>query len=309
MPELTATVVISTKNRKDDLRRALQSCLKQRAAPEVLVIDDGSTDGTAEMVRGEFPSVRLVREEASAGYIVRRNQGARLARGDVIVSIDDDAEFISPDTVGQTLAELGDPRIAAVAMPFVNVNDSPDIRQRAPSPDGIYLKDAFIGTAHGLLRRAFLDAGGYREALFHQGEEEDLCIRLLDAGYVTRLGNADPIHHYESPRRDWRRMDLYGARNKVLFSWYNVPLCYLPLHLPAATLSRLLFGLRARRPLNAIRGLVMGYAACARQVRDRRPVRPETYRLFRRLRKTPGMPLSEAAIYLGTRRAQGTTEA
>ena len=303
MPELTATVVISTKNRKDDLRRALQSCLKQTAAPEILVIDDGSTDGTEAMVRREFPSVRFVREEVSKGYIVRRNQGARLANADVIVSIDDDAEFISPNTVAQTLSEFSDPRIAAVAMPFVNVNDSPDVRQRAPSANGIFLKESFTGTAHALLRRAFLAVGGYREALFHQGEEEDLCIRLLDAGYFTRLGNADPIHHYESPKRDWRRMDLFGARNKIMFSWSNVPQCYLLPHAAAATANRLLFGFRARRPLNAIHGLMMGYAACARHLGDRRPVRGETYRLFRRLRKAPATRLAEALPHLAKSRS------
>jgi glycosyltransferase involved in cell wall biosynthesis len=298
MPVLTATVVISTKNRRDDLRRALLSCLKQTAAPEILVIDDGSSDGTSDMVRREFPSVRLVRDEASKGLIVQRNQGARLAKTAVIVSIDDDAEFISPNTVAQTLLEFGDPKIAAVAVPFVNVNYGPEVRQCAPSAAGIFVKESFTGTAHALMRETFLAVGGYRDVLFHQGEEEDLCIRLLDAGYFTRLGTADPINHYESPKRDWRRMDVYGARNKILFSWYNVPLCYLPLHLPAATLNRLLFGLRARRPLNAIRGLLMGFAACIRRPGDRHPVRAQTYRLFRRLRRSSGMPLDEALSFL-----------
>src|SRR5581483_7389816 len=105
MPELTATVVISTKNRLEDLRRALRSCLSQSAGPAILVIDDGSSDGTSEAVRQEFPSVRLVREEVSKGYIVERNRGAALATTDVIVSIDDDAEFVSPNTVAQALAE------------------------------------------------------------------------------------------------------------------------------------------------------------------------------------------------------------
>jgi glycosyltransferase involved in cell wall biosynthesis len=47
-----ATVVITTKDRKGELRTAVQSAVEQTADPEVLVLDDGSTDGTAEMARG-----------------------------------------------------------------------------------------------------------------------------------------------------------------------------------------------------------------------------------------------------------------
>ena len=58
MSILTVSVVIATRDRKSDLRRAIASCLRQTAAPEILVLDDGSTDGTADMVRQEFRRLR-----------------------------------------------------------------------------------------------------------------------------------------------------------------------------------------------------------------------------------------------------------
>ena len=58
-----ASVVITTKNRQDELRVAIQSALKQTAHVEIIVVDDGSTDSTAEMVRREFPGVRLIRHD------------------------------------------------------------------------------------------------------------------------------------------------------------------------------------------------------------------------------------------------------
>src|SRR5262249_42652174 len=64
------SVVISTRNRCDDLRKALASCIRQTIVPEILVMDDGSTDGTAEMVRAEYPAVMLHQSAASRGYIV-----------------------------------------------------------------------------------------------------------------------------------------------------------------------------------------------------------------------------------------------
>src|SRR5437667_10630570 len=88
-----ASVVITTKNRRDELFDAVSSAISQSVPVEVLVIDDGSTDGTAEMVRTQFPSVRLEQSKMSLGYIVQRNRAAQLASGRFVFSIDDDAIF------------------------------------------------------------------------------------------------------------------------------------------------------------------------------------------------------------------------
>jgi glycosyltransferase involved in cell wall biosynthesis len=281
---LTASVVITTKNRKQDLQRALRSCIEQTAKPEVLVIDDGSGDGTEQLVRNEFPMVRIVRHEVSRGYIVQRNQGAQLASGDIIFSIDDDAEFSSPHVVEKTLTEFDDPAIAAVAIPYVNVKYSDAVYQRAPLSQGTFVTSSFVGTAHALRRDLFLAVGGYRAFLFHQGEEEDLCIRMLDSGMFTRLGSADPIYHYESPERDFRRWHVYEARNRVLFSWYNVPMPNVLVHMPGAALNRAIYSIRSGRPLWTAHGLIKGLADCINQLAERRAVRRDTYRLFRKLR-------------------------
>ncbi len=82
--------------------------------------------------------------------------------------------------------------------------------QSPPNTSGTWITDTFIGTAHALRRDIFLKLGGYRDHLVHQGEESDFCIRMLDAGYLVRLGRSDPINHWESPKRDLRRMDFYG---------------------------------------------------------------------------------------------------
>ena len=81
---LSAGVVISTKNRRDELRVALGSCIAQDRALEILVIDDGSADGTSEMVRRDFPNARLARHESSKGLVVSRNEAAQLALSEVI---------------------------------------------------------------------------------------------------------------------------------------------------------------------------------------------------------------------------------
>ena len=75
MPEdddnLSVTVALVTRNRKTELRGALHSVLEQDANPEIIVIDDASTDGTSEMLRQEFPSVTLQRNEQALGTTLR----------------------------------------------------------------------------------------------------------------------------------------------------------------------------------------------------------------------------------------------
>jgi glycosyltransferase involved in cell wall biosynthesis len=288
-----ATIVITTKNRLEELRKAVASAVIQTARPEVLVMDDGSTDGTAEAIGCEFPEIQVQRSKESHGLIVQRNRGAHLAASRVIFSIDDDAVFSSPGVVEQTLREFDHARVGAVAIPFVNVNSNQVVHQKAPRPDGIYINYDFIGTAHAVRRDLFLGLGGYREILIHQGEEEDFCMRLMNAGYVTRCGNADPIHHFESPRRSWTRMDYFGARNKVLYAWHNVPFPSVIGHLGAATANALLRALRPNRFWTRFRGVMAAYGLVFTGNCDRQPITPQIYQLSRILRTRQAITLEE----------------
>jgi glycosyltransferase involved in cell wall biosynthesis len=298
-PSPAATVVITTKDRRDDLRVAIESCLAQTADLEVLVVDDGSTDGTPEMIRSEYPDVRLHREETSGGYIVRRNQGAELAQGDIVFSIDDDAAFSTPHVVEQTLEAFSHPRVGAVAIPYVDVNRSPTVRQKAPPSAEPHCTFMFRGTAYALRRDLFLNLGGFREHLIHQGEEIDYCIRMLDAGYVVRLCDADIINHYESPRRSFERMDYYGRRNSVLFVWQNVPDSDLALRMAATAANTLRTIAQRKRLVQFVKGTLAGYKACLSGRVERRPVEKKTYELFRALQQSGPFPLEKCLGALG----------
>src|SRR4051794_13985700 len=121
-----ASVVITSRNRKDDLLNAIDSCLTQSVPLEVLVFDDASTDGASAAILerfppDRFPQVRLFTEPKAVGYIVLRNKGARLARSNFIFSIDDDAIFTTSTVVETTLKDFQHPRVGAVAIPFKNI--------------------------------------------------------------------------------------------------------------------------------------------------------------------------------------------
>lgn len=286
-----ATVVITTRNRRDELRRAIESALAQDCRPTVLVIDDASEDGTAEMVAAEFPSVSLHREERPAGCVVRRNQAASLASTSVMVSIDDDAWFASSTTVSQTLRDLDHPRVGAVAIPYVDVVHGPSVRQKAPATSGVHLTSSFIGTAYAVKREVFLAVGGYREALVGQTEEVELCLRMLDAGYVTRLGRGEPLMHEESTARDRRRQTYRGIRNDLLHGWNNVPMPFLLVRLFKASLYQAMLSLREGHFRVFLRASVAAHRIGIRGFPRRKPVSRATYLVDHAIRKKDPLTL------------------
>lgn len=301
-----ASIVITTRNRRDELEKAVASALAQKieGGVEVIVIDDGSTDGTSGMIAEKFPQVKLHRFEQSRGLIVQRNHGARLASAPIIFSIDDDACFTTENIVADIVRQFDLPAVGAVAIPFINVcQDADVILQKAPAVEGVFVCPSYIGTAHALRRDLFLKLGGYREVLFHQGEEGDYCVRMLDAGHVVRLGRSDPIHHFESPRRDFRRVDLYGRRNNVLYGWHNIPGGKLPLYLAVTTWNGLRHGLRAGRPGVMMQGLAQGYRAIWQERNARAPVSATAFELSRELVRRQAIPHGEIESRLPGRKA------
>lgn len=285
LAERTATVVITSRNRCDDLLAAVNSALDQTAVTEVIVLDDSSDDQTSEQVAERFPDVRLYRSQTPVGYIALRNLGNRLSRNDYVVSIDDDAIFSTSTVIADALRVFDHPRVGAAAVPFINVNTSPALLQQPPDRREVYLTESYVGTAHVLRQDLFLALNGYREEFVHQGEETDFGIRLADQGYFVSLADSPPILHHESPKRSYARMDYFGRRNDCLIALWNVPLIFLPVQLPLTLIGGLWFGLRHGRPFGMLRGSLAGLWTGLTKLENRRPVSARTYRYHKRTKR------------------------
>jgi len=300
-PAPLASVVISTKSRKDELRHALKSCVAQDGFStgeiEVLVIDDGSTDGTADVVRSEFPDVRLVRFEQSEGLIVQRNRGVELARAPIAIIIDDDALFSTPNVVRGIVADFDHARVGALAVPMHDMcYPDTSLKQRAPDDHDVLWMAHFKGTAQALRRSVFQRVGGFRASLVHQCEEMDYCLRMLAAGYVVRAGRGDPIHHFESVRRDKTRQMRFNARNHILGLWHNVPMPMFLWRLPAVVAQIIVFGIRLGYIKATAHGFWQAFKGIVSGKEPRRPVTADQFRLFRHLWKAAPMRLAELPL-------------
>ena len=114
---LSASVLIAAYNERTVIARTLHALLEGREAPdEIIVVDDGSTDGTAEevaRVTAGDPRVRLV-SGPNAGKAAALNRAIALASGEVLVCLDADTLF-TPETFPRLVRHFGDPRVGAVA--------------------------------------------------------------------------------------------------------------------------------------------------------------------------------------------------
>jgi GT2 family glycosyltransferase len=288
-----ASFVVPTRGRVDTVIGLLRTIQRQSVPVEVLVMDDGGSSELEQALDRDFGAARYLSLGTGRGPAFQRNRGIELASSEIVFAVDDDTLLPSPAIVEQTVRDFSDSRIAAVAIPYINVRKDDTIHHRAPDASAVWLVHAFTGASHAIRRSAFLSVGGYREHYFYMGEEGDLCLRLLDRGQVVRAGTADAIHHLESPLRDSPLADFCGRRNDIYFAWHNVPSTTLAVHLLGTTINGLVSAARAPHPLSSLKGIGRGYVDVLGGSIERQPVRVETYRLQRELKVTGPRRLSD----------------
>lgn len=281
------TVVITTKNRADVLGNAIRSCKEQDVPVNVLVVDDSSTDGGPDMVKRDFPWVHLVENKESRGYIVRRNEGAKLATTEFVISIDDDAIFSTPSVVRQSLEYFDKPWVGAVMIPHKDIVNGNVMGKYGHAPDAneTYVVPSYIGCAHIVRRELFCKLGGYPEDYIHWGEEAVYCRKLLNAGYFVRVAVSDPIHHLPHSLGRHGPRNIFIYRNRTLGIARDVPLRYLPVEYSRmfASLVRDFAKLPEERGY-VLRGLWQGMRDSIRSFGRRSPLSPRAFKMFRFLR-------------------------
>ncbi len=117
---LSVSVIVVSYNTKDKLRRCL-SCLE--AEHEVIVIDNASSDGSAEMVAQDFPAVRLIRNAQNVGFGAANNQGEALAGGELLLFLNSDA-YASPGAVEVLTGAFRDASVVAAGGMLLNPDET-----------------------------------------------------------------------------------------------------------------------------------------------------------------------------------------
>ncbi|HWH32390.1 MAG TPA: glycosyltransferase [Egibacteraceae bacterium] len=283
------TVVVATQNRRGGLADALERLAGLSPASPVIVVDNASTDGTAQMVRARFPGVRVVVLPRNIGAAAR-NAGAREAATDLVAFSDDDSWW-APGALARAAEHFdAHPRLGLLAarmlvgareeldpvcdaMAASPLGTEPDL----PGPSVL----GFVACGAVVRRDAFLQAGGFHERFLVGGEEELLALDLATAGWGLAYVDDVVAHHHPSPSRNPSRRRRIQRRNALWAAWLRRPLSAVAGH----TLAALGAGLR---DADARAGLGEALTRGAWVLRERRVVPAGVERRVRRLERGKG---------------------
>jgi glycosyltransferase involved in cell wall biosynthesis len=192
----SVSVVIPTFNRCSDVQRAIASVLAQTVMPsEIIVVDDGSTDGTELALHGASQPVTYVRKP-NGGVSSARNFGMQRASGDFIFLLDSD-DFWHARWVEQALAAIralpGAGACVCTRLSLVDTQGNPLGERRMAEAAGrgeALLSDLFLGGVMGsnvCVRRDLLDSIGEFDSTLRTGEDMDFALRIAALARVAAV--------------------------------------------------------------------------------------------------------------------------
>lgn len=220
------TIVVATRDRRADLERTLP-----RHEAAVIVVDNGSADGSVHAVRARHPAAEVVELGRNHGAPAR-NLGVERAATPYVAFADDDSWW-APGALDRAVAVLdAHPRLAVLAA-RVLVGDAealdPVCEAMSSSPLGT-LADlpgpsilGFVACGAVVRRDAFLAAGGFDDVIFFFGEEERLALDLAAAGWGLAYVPEVTVHHHPSPARDPGGRRALAVRNDLLVACLRRP--------------------------------------------------------------------------------------
>ncbi|MGA0846228.1 MAG: glycosyltransferase family 2 protein, partial [Luteolibacter sp.] len=224
LPGPRFSVIVCSRNGAPRILSCLDAIRALHGDFELIVVDDGSTDGTGDLVAATYPDAILLRIGAS-GLSAARNAGAALASGELLVFTDDDCE---PDCewllrMGKAFAAGSHDALGGPNIPPRPSNWHQAVTDAAPgAPGHVMLNDVdaehLPGCNLAVTRRAFDAVGGF-DPIFHTaGDDVDFCWRLEDAGFrIGFVPDAFVWHHRRRTIRGYLRQQWgYGVAERAL---------------------------------------------------------------------------------------------
>ena len=285
-------VVVVAFNRYDLTHSCLTHLAAQAVPHHVIVVDNGSTDDTAERLPQDFPHVQIETNDVNRPFPVACNTGVAAGSNEIVVLLNNDAD-VRPDFLERLLAPLRDaPRMGSVAalcvqpgeelIDSIGMSADPTLGAfprhqgfpvaRAADPQPVLMGPA--GTAAAYRRSAWEEVGGLDEHVFAYGEDFDLALRLRAAGWDTaaatdavcvHLGSATFVHRSPFQRRNGGFSRGYFLRRYGILRTAAAPRTLLTEAIVCAG------DLVISKDLEALKGRVEGWRSAKGMPRRRMP--------------------------------------
>ncbi len=256
-----ASLVIPNWNGRDLLERFLPSWLaaiENHPGSEVLIVDNGSTDGSADWIRANYPQVHLLALPQNLGFGAGSNAGFHAAKNDIVVLLNSDMR-VEPDFLAPLLSGFTDDKVFAVSCQIF-LGDPTKRREETGLTEARW-RDGNLQVAHredpavdrlfpcfyggggscAFDRRKFLELGGFDELLRpFDLEDTDLGFLAWKRGWKVLYQPASIVHHEHrgtiGKKFTQRYIGQVLSKNFVLFAWKNIhepgppcqPLLFLP---------------------------------------------------------------------------------
>jgi len=221
MTQPLVSIIIPYYRRREVIGQCLASVLAQDYPNrEVIVVDNHSEDDLAEVVGAISPEARLITLDANCGACTARNAGARAARGQLLIFLDDDMGFFSPYEISCAVRILEERSGVHVLAFQVCEPETGTLRLREWCHPRYWKKSWqsefethwFCEGASIFRAAVFAECGGYYEPLFYGPEGWDLSVRMLDRGFRIL---------YSPKLRIWHRPSKSGRSNSRQYYYFT----------------------------------------------------------------------------------------
>jgi GT2 family glycosyltransferase len=228
---MTFTVMISTRDRRPDLEVTCEKLMELRPAPdEVIICADGCNDGTAEMLRLRFPQFKTLENPLPKGDMYSRDRILRMARGEIVLSLDDDSYPIQRDFFEKLPLILSKhPEAAVVVFPELRNGNLFSTSDKSDTCPGHYVS-AYANCAAAMRRDFYLGQPGFPVFFTHMYEEPDYALQSYAAGAAVWFEPSLTVrHHLSTANRRPVARHHFNARNELWSVWLRCPWPALPI--------------------------------------------------------------------------------
>lgn len=287
------SVVILNYRRRDALIRVLETVRRQEYTErEIILVDNASEDGICEFISANAPEVRLIELPENLGACAGRNAGIRAARGQIIVTLDNDIFFDSPFELRKLVKAFENcPDIHVVAFQLgeaetgkLRLREWCHPRSWQEFGQTEFESNFFVEGACAYRREVFESAGLYYDRIFIGCEGHDLAMRILDSGFRILYCPQVRARHLMSPiTRTRERPYYFYTRNYIWIAYKDYYFTEGCRFLFPKLLMMLYFSLRMRCLPAFFRGLRDGIAGLRLIRPERTPISKGTARYFREL--------------------------